>query len=121
MVGYLKEELKQAVADDRVKAIIVRINSPGGEVVASDLIYRAVVEAREHKPVVACIDSVGASGGYYVAVGADYIIATDMTITGSIGVIMQTLTFQGLMDKIGVQAHTFKSGKYKDLLNPARE
>ena len=113
--------LFRSVNDDRVKAIIIRINSPGGEVVASDLIYRAVVDARDSKPVVACIDSVGASGGYYVAVAADHIVATDMTITGSIGVIMQTLTFQGLMDKIGVQAHTFKSGKYKDLLNPARQ
>jgi protease-4 len=121
MVGYLTEQLQQAVEDDRVKAIILRINSPGGEVVASDLLYRAVVEARETKPVVACMDSVGASGGYYVAVGADHVIATDMTITGSIGVIMQTLTLQGLMDKIGIQAHTFKSGQYKDLLNPTRE
>jgi protease-4 len=121
MVGYLKDQLQQAVDDKRVKAIIIRINSPGGEVVASDLIYRAVVQARETKPVVAWIDSVGASGGYYVAVGADHIMATDMTITGSIGVIMQTLTLQGLMDKIGVQAHTFKSGKYKDLLNPTRQ
>jgi len=121
MVGYLKDQLQQAVEDDRVKAIIIRINSPGGEVVASDIMYRALVQARESKPVVAYIDSVGASGGYYVAVGADKIIATDMTITGSIGVIMQTITLQGLMEKIGVQAHTFKSGKYKDLLNPTRE
>jgi protease-4 len=121
MVGFLKDQLQQAVEDERVKAIILRINSPGGEVVAADLLYRAVVEARNSKPIVACMDSVGASGGYYVAVGADHLIATDMTITGSIGVIMQTVTLEGLMDKIGIQAHTFKSGKYKDLLNPTRQ
>ncbi len=121
MVSLIKEQLRTAVDDPRVKAIVLRINSPGGEVVASDAIYNAVVAARAVKPVVACMDSVAASGAYYVAVGANRIVATDMTITGSIGVIMQTFTFSGLMQKIGVEAHTFKSGKYKDLLNPTRE
>ncbi len=122
LVGHIQQQLQEAVDDPRVKAIVLRINSPGGEVVASDAIYNAVVDARESgKPVVAWMESVAASGAYYVAVGADHIVATDMTITGSIGVIMQTFTFGGLMDKIGVQAHTFRSGKYKDLLNPTRE
>jgi protease-4 len=121
IVGYVKDQLRQAVDDKHVKAIVLRINSPGGEVVASDMIYQAIVEARSEKPVVACIDSVGASGGYYVAVGADQIVATDMTITGSIGVILQSYSFAGLADKVGVKVHTFKSGRYKDLLNPARE
>ena len=71
-----------------LKAIILRINSPGGEVVASDEIYQAVVAARDKKPVVASIDTVGASGAYYIAVGADYLMANELSITGSIGVIM---------------------------------
>jgi len=121
LVGWMKGQLHEALEDRRVKAIILRINSPGGEVVASDMIYRAVVAARERKPVIACIDSVGASGAYYVAVGADHILATDLTITGSIGVILQTLTFADLMGKIGIKSFTFKSGRYKDLLNPTRD
>lgn len=122
MVGEIRAQLHEAAADPNVKAILLRINSPGGEVVASDAIYNAVVEVRDSgKPVVAWMESVAASGAYYVAVGADHIMATDMTITGSIGVIMQTLSFGGLMEKIGIQAHTFRSGKYKDLLNPTRE
>ncbi len=121
MVGDIREQLRQAVDDKSVKAIIVRINSPGGEVVASDAIYNSVAEAREDKPVVASIDSVGASGAYYAAVGADYIMANELSITGSIGVILQSFTFGDLMTKIGVKSYTFKSGRYKDVLNPTRE
>lgn len=121
LVGWIRTQLDHAVDDTRVKAIIVRINSPGGEVGASDTLYRALAEAREFKPVLVYMDSVAASGGYYVAVGARHIMASDLTITGSIGVILQTLSFRGLMDKVGIQAHTFRSGQYKDLLNPTRE
>jgi protease-4 len=121
MVGYIKDQLEQAVDDDHVKAIILRINSPGGEVVASDEIYQAVVKANEVKPVITSMDTVAASGGYYIAVGSRHIVANELTITGSIGVIMQTFGFAGLMDKVGVKSYTFKSGKYKDLLNPTRE
>ncbi|MCX7885858.1 MAG: signal peptide peptidase SppA [Verrucomicrobiae bacterium] len=123
MVGDIKAQLDQAVQDKHVKAIILRINSPGGEVVASDALYNALAEVRDQhqKPIVASMDSIAASGAYYVAMGASYIIASDLTLTGSIGVIMQTFGFSGLMDKIGVKSHTFKSGKYKDLLNPTRE
>ncbi|MGA2605765.1 MAG: signal peptide peptidase SppA [Verrucomicrobiia bacterium] len=121
MVGDIENQLQQAVDDKRVKAIILRIDSPGGEVVASDTIYQAVVAAREKKPVVANINTMGASGAYYVAVGADYIVANELSITGSIGVIMESFTVSGLADKIGVKFYTFKSGKYKDILNPTRE
>lgn len=121
MVGDIKEQLRAALDDKRVKAIVLRINSPGGEVVASDAIYNAVAAARGVKHVVVSMDSVAASGGYYVAVGGDYIFATDMTITGSIGVIMQSFTFGDLMGKVGIKSYTFKSGKYKDVLNPTRE
>jgi len=121
MVADIEDQLQQAVDDRRVKAIILRIDSPGGEVVASDTIYQAVVAAREKKPVVANINTMGASGAYYVAVGADWIIANELSITGSIGVIMESFTVDGLAQKIGVKFYTFKSGKYKDILNPTRE
>ncbi|MGD0652226.1 MAG: signal peptide peptidase SppA [Verrucomicrobiia bacterium] len=121
IVGDIKDQIDQALEDKRVKAIILRINSPGGEVVASDEIYRAVAAAREKKPVVASMETVGASGAYYAAMGASYVMATDLTITGSIGVILQSFTFSGLMDKVGVKSYTFKSGEYKDILNPTRE
>jgi protease-4 len=125
MVGEIRDQLDQAVADDRVKAIVLEINSPGGEVVASDDIYRAVREARDSKPVVVTMESMAASGGYYAAMGGDYIFAKDLTITASIGVILQTFTLGGyensLLDKIGVHFYTFKSGRYKDLLNFTRE
>jgi len=123
MVGDLKAQLDQAAEDKQVKAIVLRVNSPGGEVVASDAIYKALVQMRDkhHKPIVTSMESVGASGAYYAAMGTSYVMATDLTITGSIGVIMQSFTFGGLMDKVGVKSYTFKSGKYKDLLNPMRE
>ncbi len=121
IVGLVQAQLKAALEDGDVQAIIIRINSPGGEVVASDMIYRAVHAADQVKPVVAAIDAVGASGAYYVAVGARHIVANEMSITGSIGVIMQTFSAADLAEKIGLKFHTFKSGKYKDLLNPARD
>ncbi|HVM62980.1 MAG TPA: signal peptide peptidase SppA [Verrucomicrobiae bacterium] len=121
MVGDIEDQLQQAVDDKHVKAIILKIDSPGGEVVASDTIYQAVVDAREKKKVVAYIDTMGASGAYYVAVAADYIVANELSITGSIGVIMESFTFDGLADKVGIKFYTFKSGKYKDILNPTRE
>jgi protease-4 len=121
IVPFIKNQLDQALEDEHVKAIVLRINSPGGEVVASDEIYRAVAEAREKKKIVASMETVGASGAYYAAMGADYVMANDLTITGSIGVILQSFTFAGLMDKVGVKSYTFKSGKYKDILNPTRE
>jgi protease-4 len=131
MVNDLKEQIKQAVNDRHVKAIVLRINSPGGEVVASDAIYRALAAARGGKSnsspaIVSCIETVGASGAYYAAMGTDYIVANELSITASIGVIMQTLNFgpyedkDSLMHKLGVKSFTFKSGKLKDILNPAR-
>lgn len=130
MVGYIRQQLDQATSDKHVKAVVVRINSPGGEVVASDAIYRALAEVRDdsERPmtVVACIEAVGASGAYYVAMGADYIVANELSITASIGVILQTLNFgpfedeSSLMHKLGIRSYTFKSGKLKDILNPTR-
>jgi protease-4 len=114
MVEEIKRALHQAVEDSRVKAIVLRIDSPGGEVTASDTLYAAVKEAAAKKPVVAYLDSVAASGGYYIACGAERIVAHPTGITGSIGVIMSGYGVQGLMEKAGVETRTFKSGAMKD-------
>lgn len=121
MVDDIAEQLTIALKDSAVKAILLRIDSPGGEVTASDIIYHEISKARVKKPVLVYMESVAASGGYYSAMGANYIMASDTTITGSIGVIMQTYNVQDLLGKIGVKALTFKSGKMKDVLSPVRE
>jgi len=114
MVEEVKRALHQAVEDPRVKAIVLRIDSPGGEVTASDTLYAAVKEAAAKKKVVAYLDSVAASGGYYLACGAEKIVAHPTGITGSIGVIMSGYGLQDLMEKAGVESRTFKSGAMKD-------
>ncbi len=123
MVEILKGQFKRAHKDERVKAVLLRVNSPGGEVLASDEIYKAVSEFQEKsgKPVIAQMGSMAASGGYYVAVGARWIVANELTITGSIGVIMSSWNYRGLMDKVGIVPTVFKSGKYKDMLSGSRE
>lgn len=121
MVERLKAELKQAVEEDEVKAIVLRINSPGGEVTASDTIFHAIRQANAKKPVIVFMDSVAASGGYYAACGATEIFANETTMTGSIGVIISGYSYHELLGKVGVQPQVFKSGKYKDLLSGSRE
>ena len=121
MVEDLKLQLDQAIGDAKVKAIVLHIDSPGGEVTASDTIYNAVKRARTKKPVVVYMGSVAASGGYYVACGAKWIVANETTFTGSIGVIMQALNYEGLMGKVGLSTVTFKSGKMKDMLSGSRQ
>src|SRR5881628_750847 len=120
MVDDLRAALQQARDDSRVKGIVLEIDSPGGEVTASDQIYNAVVKARARKPVVVYMDSLAASGGYYVSCGGKFLMANDTTITGSIGVIIQTLNYEQLFNKVGLAAVVFKSGKFKDMLNGAR-
>jgi protease-4 len=120
MVDDMRAALQQAREDDRVKAIVLEIDSPGGEVTASDQIYNAVVKARARKPVVVYMDSLAASGGYYVSCGGKFLMASDTTITGSIGVIIQTLNYEQLFNKVGLASVVFKSGKFKDMLNGAR-
>ena len=119
-VDIIKTELKQAIADGDVRAIVLAIDSPGGEVTASDIIYNAVKEARKTKPVVVSMGSLAASGGYYVAVGGSHIFAHETTFTGSIGVIMQSLNYSDMIGKIGVQVMTYKSGNFKDMLSGSR-
>ena len=120
MVDDLRYALEQAREDDDVRAVVLEIDSPGGEVTASDVIYDAVVRTRAKKPVVVYMDSLAASGGYYVACGGKYLMANDTTITGSIGVIIQTLNYEHLFNKIGLASVVFKSGQFKDMLNGAR-
>src|SRR4029077_19861247 len=120
MVDDMRMALQQARDDDRVRAVVLEIDSPGGEVTASDIIYNWVVKTRSKKPVIVYMDSLAASGGYYVACGGKYLIANETTITGSIGVIIQTLNYEQLFNKVGLASVVFKSCKFKDMLNGAR-
>jgi protease IV len=123
LVDVIKAQLKHAEEDHKVKAVILKVDSPGGEVLASDDISRAIAEFQEQsrKPVIASMGSLAASGGYYVSAPCRWIIANELTITGSIGVIMSTWNYRGLMDKVGLQPLTFKSGKFKDMLSGSRK
>jgi protease IV len=116
------QELKNFSEDPLVKAIVVRIDSPGGGVAPSQEIYNAVKRVRKekNKTVIASMGTVAASGGYYIAVATDRILANPGTLTGSIGVIMQLANFQELLQKIGVQNMVVKSGKFKDIGSPFR-
>lgn len=115
------EQIGTYTQDDGVKAIILRINSPGGSVGPSQEIYREVLKAREKKKVIASMASVGASGGYYVACASDLIVANPGTITGSIGVVMEFSNVEELLKKIGLRSYVIKSGKHKDIGSPLRE
>ena len=123
MVDVIKAQLDRAKDDRRVKAVILKVDSPGGEVLASDEIYRAISDFQKdaNKPVVCSMGSLAASGGYYISSPCRWIVANDLTITGSIGVILHTWNYRGLMDKIGLRPEVFKSGKFKDMLSGERE
>jgi protease IV len=116
-------ELKRFSENPSVKAIVIRIDSPGGGVVPSQEIYNAVkqVRSKHSKAVIASMGSVAASGGYYIAAATDRIVANPGTLTGSIGVIMETANVEGLLQKIGVEGVVIKSGKYKDVGSPLRK
>lgn len=120
MVRRLEKSLKKAREDDSVKAVVLRINSPGGEVTAADTIHHYVKQTAAVKPVVVYMDSVAASGGYYVACAGTEMMANRTTMTGSIGVIISTLSYHELFGKFGLQFLTFTSGKYKDTLSGGR-
>ncbi len=122
MPVLIKHQLKRAARDASVKAVILKIDSPGGEVLASDDIYRELAEFQEkhHKPVIAVMGSVAASGGYYVAAPCRWIVANELTITGSIGVIIHSFNYRGLMDKVGLRPEVYKSGKFKDMLSGSK-
>ena len=120
----VNELLRLAEKDKKVKAIILAINSPGGGVTASDIIYRSIKEFKQRhpdKPIIALMHDTAASGGYYVSCSADYVMAHPTTITGSIGVISMFIILKDLMGKIGVETVTVKSGKAKDIGSPFRK
>jgi protease-4 len=116
----LKEELTKAEKDDHIKAIILRINTPGGTVTSSDILFHELQAFKEKRkvPIIASIMDLGTSGGYYVAMASDYIFAHPSTITGSIGVIMLTLNGQGLLEKIGIEPLAIVSGPKKSMGSP---
>jgi protease IV len=122
LLARVREELRKAEEDSRIRALIVRINSPGGTITASDVLYHELLafKTRKKVPVIAAILDVGASGGYYAALAADTIVANPTTVTGSIGVVMITVDAQGLMQKIGVAPLAIKSGPMKDAGSPFR-
>lgn len=122
MVSRVKEELKRASGDPSVKAILLRVNSPGGTVTASDLIYHELRRFKEKTgvKVIASIIDVGASGAYYISMAADKIMVHPTSVTGSIGVIMLHVNLQGLLEKVGVEAEPIKSGPNKDLGSPLK-
>jgi len=118
----IREELKKAEDDRHVRALIVRVNSPGGTVTASDIVYQEIqsFKQRSRLPVLAVLMDVAASGGYYIALAADTIVAHPTTVTGSIGTIMISVNAEGLLQKIGVAATAIKSGELKDMGSPFR-
>jgi protease IV len=121
-LSEFREKLDAAAEDPRVKAVVLRINSPGGAVTASDIMYQELLSFRHdtHKPVVACMMDVAASGAYYLAMGCDVVYAHPTTVTGSIGVIMSLYNASGLFTKLGVSSDPIKSGPNKDIGNPGR-
>jgi len=117
----LVEEIDANRRDDSVKGVVLRVNSPGGEVAPSQEIYEALLRLGREKPLVASLGSVAASGAFYAAVAADTILADPGSLVGSIGVIMTFPTARDLMDKVGVQLKVYKSGRLKDMGSFARE
>jgi protease-4 len=114
-------EIESHRENDKVKAVVLFINTPGGGVAASQALHRAVLDLRLEKPVVAFMASVAASGGYYVACAADSIVTTEGTLTGSIGVIASFMRTEELYQKIGLEVTVIKTGRYKDVGSPYRE
>lgn len=115
------EKLSEQVKNEKVKAIVLRVNSPGGSVGSSEEIFRSIKNADKKKPVVCSLADIAASGGLYAAMGCRKIISNSGTITGSIGVIMMMPKFKGIMERIGVGMNIIKSGKFKDAGSPFRD
>jgi len=114
------KHIDEFAKDDAIRAVVVRIDSPGGGVAPSEEIYGAILELKKKKHVVASMGSIAASGGYLIACAANKIVANPGTITGSISAVMHFANVEDLMKKVGVQSSVIKSGKYKDIGSPAR-
>ena len=112
--------LRRVRADNSVKAIVLRIDSPGGSAIASDVIWREIMLTRETKPVIASMSDVAASGGYYIAAPAHAIVAQPSTLTGSIGVVMMKYVLDGTLDKLGVNVEGVSQGRYAQMYSPVR-
>jgi len=119
-LSLFTQEMDKAAKDPAVKAVVLRVNSPGGTVTASDIMYETVMRFKQetHKPVVASMQDVAASGAYYVSCAADKIVAHPTSIVGSIGVIFQTFSIEGTLNKIGATTDAVKSGPMKDMGSP---
>ncbi len=119
-VAVFAQRLRRARQDDSVVAVLLFVDSPGGGVTASDIMYEELMRFREetNKPVVTCMMNVAASGGYYVAAASDRIVAHPTTITGSIGVMMLHFDVTGLLEKVGVEDESLTTGEFKDTLSP---
>ena len=120
--GPLISQIEKARKDPDVKAVVLDMNTPGGEVTATDEAHHALKKLREDgKPVVTCMRAIAASGGYYLAAGTDHIVANRLTLTGSVGVIIGGYNYAELLDKIGLESELYIGGEMKDVLNMARE
>ena len=115
------DQIKEFDENDKIRAVVLRLDTPGGSVAPSQEIYQAVLELRKKKKVVASMGSVAASGGYLIAVAADQILANSGTITGSISAVMHYANVEELLKKIGLRSSVIKSGKFKDMGSPTRE
>ena len=115
------KKLKKIIDDSHIKALIVNVNSPGGTVVGSEKIYNILRKISEKKPVVIVMGTIAASGGYLISHGGDYIVSHNGTITGSIGVILQTAEVTELAQKLGIKFNNFKSGELKAVPNPTEK
>jgi protease-4 len=122
LVARIKEEIQKAEGDSSIAGVIIKINSPGGSVTATDIIYHELMQYRKQAGVriIACLTGTATSGGYYVASAADEIIAHPTSVTGSIGVIAMKFNIEKFLSKIGVQEETIKSGEKKDIWSPFR-
>lgn len=119
-VSLFAQEMARAAADKDVKAVVLRVNSPGGTVTASDTMYQIVKDfrAKTGKPVVASTQEVAASGAYYISLAADRIVAHPTSVVGSVGVIFSAMEFEGTLSKLGINAYAVKSGSLKDMGSP---
>jgi len=123
-IEAILRQVRAAKNDEDVKALIIEVSSPGGDITSADEIYKALLDFKESDPerrVVGFVRDMAASGGYYILAPADWIVSEPTAILGSIGVIMQTLNWKGFSEKIGITDTTIKAGANKDLLNPFRE
>ena len=119
-VRWHMDQVRDLMEDDGIKAVVLRINSPGGAVAPTQELYTELLKLKEIKPVVTSMGTVAASGGYYLSCATDWIVSNPGTITGSVGVIMEFTNLEDLFSKLGVSSRTIKSGKFKDTGNPMR-